>query len=105
MSSTWIIGRQPSLRYFVGAKAALDIHRFQSKQNTPFSHTISDPPRCPASERLFPVLLNVERPLELEMGLVVIVDELGDGGVVATAEHARGGGFGLDWESVSRWMR
>jgi hypothetical protein len=31
------------------------------------------------------------------MGVVVIVDELGDGFVVATAEHAGGSGFWLDW--------
>ncbi len=37
------------------------------------------------------------------MGLVVIVDELGDGGVVATTEHARGGGFGLDWNTC-QWL-
>lgn len=30
------------------------------------------------------------------MGLVVIVDELGDGGVVTTAKHARRSGLGLD---------
>jgi hypothetical protein len=46
--------------------------------------------------RLFPVLLDIERPLELEMSLVVIVYELGNGGVVATAEHARGSGLGFD---------
>jgi hypothetical protein len=45
----------------------------------------------------FPVLLDVKGPLELQMGVVVIVDELGDGFVVATAEHAGGSGFWLDW--------
>jgi hypothetical protein len=44
----------------------------------------------------FPVLLDVKGPLELQMGVVVIVDELGDGFVVATAEHAGGSGFWLD---------
>jgi hypothetical protein len=44
----------------------------------------------------FPVLLDVEGPLELQMGVVVIVDEFGDGLIVAAAEHAGGGGFGLD---------
>ena len=47
-------------------------------------------------ERSFPVLLDVKRPLELHMDLVVIVDKLGESGVVATAEHARGSGLGFD---------
>jgi len=46
-----------------------------------------------------PVFLDVERPGELQMGLLVIVDELGDGGVVATAEHTGGSGFGFDWDA------
>jgi hypothetical protein len=50
----------------------------------------------------FPVLLDVERPLELQMDVVVVVDELGDGLVVATAEHARRGGLGLDCEGCQR---
>jgi hypothetical protein len=50
--------------------------------------------------RSFPVLLDIERPLELQMGVLVVVDELGDGLVVATAEHARRGGLGLNWEDV-----
>ncbi len=37
---------------------------------------------------LLPVLLDVKGPLELEVRLVVVVDELGDGFVVASAEHA-----------------
>lgn len=44
----------------------------------------------------FPVLLDVEGPLELHVDVVVIVDELGDGGVVASGEHARGSSLGLD---------
>jgi hypothetical protein len=44
----------------------------------------------------FPVLLDIEGPLELQMGVVVVVDEFGDGLVVATTEHAGGSGFGLD---------
>jgi hypothetical protein len=37
---------------------------------------------------LFPVLLDVEGPLELKMGMVVVVNKLGDGLVVATSHHA-----------------
>ena len=47
-------------------------------------------------ERSFPVLFDVEGPLELQVDLVVIIDELGDGSVVATAEHARGSGLRFD---------
>ena len=47
--------------------------------------------------RSLPVLLDVERPLKLQMGVVVVVDELGDGLVVASSEYARGCGLGLDW--------
>jgi hypothetical protein len=43
-----------------------------------------------------PVLLDIERPFELQMGLVVVVDELGDGLVVAAAEQARRRSLGLD---------
>jgi hypothetical protein len=35
-----------------------------------------------------PVLGNVEAPLELQVRLLVVVDEAGDGVVVATSEHA-----------------
>jgi hypothetical protein len=47
-------------------------------------------------ERSCPVLLNVEGPSELQVSLIVIINELGHGGVVATAEHAGGSGLGLD---------
>ena len=47
-------------------------------------------------ERSRPILLDVEGPGELQVSLVVVVNELGHGGVVATAEHARGSGLGLD---------
>ena len=94
--------RQPSLRYFV--------HMWELKQ--PWISTASNPkrissfaisllgPRQPPDSPNYPlpVLLDVERPLELQMGLVVVVDEFGNGGVVATAEHARGSGFGFDCE-------
>jgi hypothetical protein len=52
---------------------------------------------CSVDLSSVPVLLDVERPLELQVGVVVIVDELGDGLVVAAAEHARGSGFRFDW--------
>jgi hypothetical protein len=98
------IGCQPSLRNFVGAKAALDIHRSNRKRTL---HSAGSPRTVrlifQSFQRLFPVLLDIERPLELQMGLVVIVDELRHGGVVATAEHARGSGLGLDWEGISGW--
>lgn len=45
-----------------------------------------------------PVLLDVERPLELQVLVLVVVGEHGGGLVVATAEHAGGRGLGLDWE-------
>jgi hypothetical protein len=35
-----------------------------------------------------PVLLDVKGPLELQVGLLVIIDELGDGVVMATGHHA-----------------
>jgi hypothetical protein len=44
----------------------------------------------------FPILLDIEGPLELQMGVVIIVDELGNGLIVATAEHAGWSGLGLD---------
>lgn len=45
-----------------------------------------------------PVLLDVERPLELQVLVLVVVGEHGGGLVVATADHARRCGLGLDWE-------
>lgn len=48
-----------------------------------------------------PVLLDVKGPLELEVLVLVVVGEDGDGLVVAAEEHARGCGFGLDFEKVS----
>jgi hypothetical protein len=53
----------------------------------------------------FPVLLDVERPLELQVSVVVIIDELGNGLVVATTEHTRRGGFGLDYKGRQRSRR
>ena len=43
--------------------------------------------QAPAAGAL-PVLGDVEAPLELEVLLLVIIDEAGDGVVVATGEHA-----------------
>lgn len=37
-----------------------------------------------------PILGNVEGPLELKMGLLVVVDKAGNGVVVAAGEHTRG---------------
>lgn len=64
---------------------------YQSRKCCPSAY-----PAASFASNSFPVLLDVERPLELQMCVVVIVDELGDSLVVATAEHAGGGGFGLD---------
>ncbi len=50
----------------------------------------------------FPVLLDIERPLELQVDMIVIVDKLGDGGVVATSKHTRGSRLGFDCHQVSR---
>jgi hypothetical protein len=44
-----------------------------------------------------PVLLDVERPLELQVHVLVVVGEHGGSLVVATAEHAGRCGLGLDW--------
>ena len=45
-----------------------------------------------------PIFGNVERPLEQEMGVVVVVEELGHGIVVSAGQHAGGGFFGVDCE-------
>lgn len=48
-----------------------------------------------------PFLLDLESPVELEMCVVVVVNELGDGLVFASGDHAGGRGIGLDyWMSV-----
>lgn len=47
-----------------------------------------------------PVLLDVERPLELQVHVLVVVGEHGRGLVVAAAQHTSGCGFGLDWEML-----
>lgn len=39
-------------------------------------------------EAKLPVLLDVKGPFELQVRLVVVVDEFGDGLVVSAAEHA-----------------
>lgn len=56
--------------------------------------------RSRSRSHLRPVLLDVEGPLELEVRLVVVVDEFGDGLVVSSADHARRGRLALDWEHV-----
>lgn len=43
-----------------------------------------------------PVLADVEAPLELEMGLLVVIDEAGHGVVMAAREHAGGSLLLLD---------
>lgn len=43
-----------------------------------------------------PVLGDVEGPLEVEVGVVVVVDELGYSVVVATGDHARRGFLGVN---------
>lgn len=43
-----------------------------------------------------PVLANVEAPLEMEMSLLVVIDEAGDGVVVTAREHAGGSLLFLD---------
>jgi len=48
-----------------------------------------------------PVLLDVERPLELQVLVLVVVGEHGGGLVVATAEHAGRRGLGLDWNETN----
>lgn len=59
--------------------------------------TSSHPPSLLVSaNQSFPILLDVEGPLELQVGVLVIVDKLGHGFVVATAEHTRGCGLRLD---------
>ena len=51
--------------------------------------------------RYLPVLGNVETPLKLEMLLLIVVHEAGDGVVVTTGEHAAGGLLLLDWKCVN----
>lgn len=52
--------------------------------------------------RRLPVLGDVEGPFEEEVGVVVIVDELGHGVVVAAGDHARGGLLLVDWKRESK---
>lgn len=48
-----------------------------------------------------PFLGDIEGPLELQVRLLVVVDEVGDGVVVAAGEHTRGCVFLLDFRCVS----
>lgn len=47
-----------------------------------------------------PALGNVKRPLEQQVGVVVVIEELGDGIVVAAGQHTRGSFFLMDWKEV-----
>jgi len=44
-----------------------------------------------------PVLGNVKRPFELQVSCIIIVNEFGNGIVMATGHHARRSLFGVDW--------
>lgn len=44
-----------------------------------------------------PILGDIKGPLELEMGLLVVIDEGGSGSVVTTGQHAGWGIFLSDW--------
>ena len=58
------------------------------------------------SRTCLPVLLDVERPLELQVLVLVVVGEHGGGLVVAAADHAGGRGLGLDWgETILDYTR
>jgi hypothetical protein len=48
--------------------------------------------------RRLPVLLDVERPVKLKVGHVVVVYELGNGLVVAAGGETGGCSLGLDWQ-------
>lgn len=43
-----------------------------------------------------PILLDLESPVKLQMGVVVVVNELGDSLVFTSSNHARGRSVGLD---------
>lgn len=43
-----------------------------------------------------PILGDIERPLEQQVSVVIVVDELGDGIVVTAGKHAGGGLFLVD---------
>lgn len=43
----------------------------------------------PRASDCLPVLGNVERPLELEVSVVIVIDETGHGVVVTAGNHAR----------------
>lgn len=49
-----------------------------------------------SAERSGPVLLDVKGPGEPQMCLVIVVDKLGNGSVVAAAEHARRSSLGFN---------
>lgn len=39
-------------------------------------------------EKPLPILRDIERPLELQMGVVIVVHESGESGVMASGQHA-----------------
>jgi len=43
-----------------------------------------------SEDDLLPVLFDVERPLEFQVGVVVIIDKFGDGSVMAASNHSAG---------------
>lgn len=49
-----------------------------------------------------PILCNIERPLEQEVCVVIVIHEFGDGVVVSSSEHARRGFLLIDWKLVNR---
>ncbi len=55
---------------------------------------IPSPQLCKKKKKYFsdqlPVLFDVERPLEFQVGVVVIVDKLGDGTVMGASHHSAG---------------
>lgn len=46
-----------------------------------------------------PFLLNLESPVELQVGIVVVVNKLGDRLVLASGNHSRGCSVGLDYKA------
>lgn len=48
---------------------------------------------------LLPLFRNIERPFELQVGMVIIVDEFGDCIIVASSHHAARCFVGIDYPS------
>lgn len=97
-----IKGRQPSRSLFLSTMWPSRVYHVQDQLKCDFHVDSSEFTKTPSHAIVrLPVLLHVECPLELQMCDVVVVDELGDGLVVAAAYHARGCGLGLDCAGVS----